>query len=120
MVRRCTGQRKSAAERTPPHHEGFRAHNRRNSMDIHLAGSRPTRRAPKEWFTGTVLQDPIVAAQAPARLVANRVAFEPCTRTNWHTPPLGQRLYVNSFARPAQRLRGWRQAAPALALRRLD
>ena len=28
-------------------------------MDIHLAGSRPTRRAPKEWFVGTVPQDPI-------------------------------------------------------------
>ena len=27
-------------------------------MDIHLAGSRPTRRAPSEYFTGTVLQDP--------------------------------------------------------------
>ena len=31
-------------------------------MDIHLAGSRPTRRAPKEYFTGTVWQDPIIAA----------------------------------------------------------
>ena len=30
-------------------------------MDIHLAGSRPTRRAPKEYFTGTVWQDPIIA-----------------------------------------------------------
>ena len=63
-------------------------------MDIHLAGSRPTRRAPKEYFTGTVLQDPIVAATAPARLVANRVAFEPGARTNWHSHPLGQTLYV--------------------------
>jgi hypothetical protein len=29
-------------------------------MKIHLAGSRPTRRAPKENFVGTVLQDPII------------------------------------------------------------
>jgi quercetin dioxygenase-like cupin family protein len=63
-------------------------------MDIHLAGSRPTRRAPKEWFTGNVLQDPLVVAEAPARLVANRVFFEPGARTNWHTHPLGQTLYV--------------------------
>jgi quercetin dioxygenase-like cupin family protein len=63
-------------------------------MDIHLAGSRPTRRAPKEWFTGTVLQDPIIAASAPARLVVNRVSFEPGARTNWHSHPLGQTLYV--------------------------
>jgi quercetin dioxygenase-like cupin family protein len=65
-------------------------------MDLHLAGSRPTRRAPKENFTGTVLQDPIITAQAPARIVANRVAFEPGARTNWHSHPLGQTLYVIS------------------------
>ena len=63
-------------------------------MKIHLAGSRPTRRAPKEYFTGTVWQDPIIAAEAPARIVANRVAFEPGARTNWHSHPLGQTLYV--------------------------
>jgi quercetin dioxygenase-like cupin family protein len=65
-------------------------------MDIHVAGSRPSRRAPKESFTGTVWQDPIIAAQAPARMVANRVAFEPGARTAWHTHPLGQTLYVIS------------------------
>jgi quercetin dioxygenase-like cupin family protein len=65
-------------------------------MDIHLAGSRPTRRAPKESFTGTVWQDPVIAAEAPARVVANRVSFEPGARTNWHTHPLGQTLYVVS------------------------
>jgi quercetin dioxygenase-like cupin family protein len=65
-------------------------------MNIHLAGSRPTRRAPKESFTGTVWQDPIVAAEAPARVVANRVSFEPGARTAWHTHPLGQTLYVVS------------------------
>ena len=63
-------------------------------MDIHLAGSRPTRRGPKEYFTGTVLQDPIIVAEAPARIVATRVAFEPGARTAWHSHPLGQTLYV--------------------------
>ncbi len=63
-------------------------------MDIHLAGSRPTRRAPKDSCTGTVLQDPIITAPAPARLVVNRVSFEPGARTNWHTHPIGQTLYV--------------------------
>ena len=37
-------------------------------MEITLAGTRPTRRAPKENFTGTVLQDPMIMAPAPARL----------------------------------------------------
>jgi quercetin dioxygenase-like cupin family protein len=65
-------------------------------MDLHLAGSRPTRRAPKESFTGTVWQDPIVDAPAPARIRASRVSFEPGARTHWHTHPLGQTLYVIS------------------------
>lgn len=63
-------------------------------MDIHPVGARPSRRAPKEYFTGTVWQDPIIAAAAPARIVAARVAFEPGARTAWHTHPLGQTLYV--------------------------
>lgn len=65
-------------------------------MDIHASGSRPTRRAPKENFTGSVLQDPINMAPAPARLNASRVSFEPGARTAWHTHPLGQTLYVIS------------------------
>jgi quercetin dioxygenase-like cupin family protein len=65
-------------------------------MDFHLAGSRPSRRAPKENFTGTVWQEPIVEAPAPARIRAARVSFEPGARTNWHSHPLGQTLYVIS------------------------
>jgi quercetin dioxygenase-like cupin family protein len=63
-------------------------------MEIYLAGSRPTRRAPKESFTGTVWQDPIITPQAPMRINSSRVAFEPGARTAWHTHPLGQTLYV--------------------------
>ena len=63
-------------------------------MDIHLAGLRPTRRAPQESFTGTVWQDPIITPQAPARINSSRVTFEPGARTAWHTHPLGQTLYV--------------------------
>jgi quercetin dioxygenase-like cupin family protein len=65
-------------------------------MDIHIAGSRPTRQAPREYFTGTVWQDPIIATEAPARLVSTRVSFTPGARTNWHSHPLGQTLYVIS------------------------
>jgi quercetin dioxygenase-like cupin family protein len=80
----------------PPRAISNNNNRRRNFMDIHLAGSRPTRRAPKENFTGTVLQDPIITAEAPARLVVNRVSFEPGARTAWHSHPLGQTLYVIS------------------------
>ncbi len=65
-------------------------------MQIIYAGSRPTRKASSEYFTGTVWQDPIIEASEPARVRALRVAFEPGARTAWHTHPLGQTLYVIS------------------------
>jgi quercetin dioxygenase-like cupin family protein len=71
-------------------------------MKIHAASSRPTVRAPQDYFTGTVWQDPIIAAEAPARVVATLVSFEPGARTAWHTHPLGQTLYVVSGVGRAQ------------------
>ena len=65
-------------------------------MQVFPAGSRPTRKATSDYFTGTVWQDPIIEAPAPARLMALRVAFEPGARTAWHTHPLGQTLHVLS------------------------
>ena len=65
-------------------------------MDIHVCGSAPTRRGNPDWFTGTVLQDPIIEAPEPARVRATTVRFEPAARTNWHTHPLGQTLYIVS------------------------
>ena len=63
-------------------------------MNITPASAAPTRRGPAEWFTGTVWQDPIIEAPAPARIRAVRVSFEPGARTAWHTHPLGQTLHV--------------------------
>ena len=65
-------------------------------MDIKAVGSVPSRRAPESWFTGTVWQDPIIEAPAPARLQAVMVRFEPQARTAWHTHPLGQTLHVTA------------------------
>ena len=65
-------------------------------MEIVKVGSRPTRKASSEYFTGIVWQDPIIEASEPARVRALRVAFEPGARTAWHTHPLGQTLYVLS------------------------
>jgi quercetin dioxygenase-like cupin family protein len=65
-------------------------------MKIHRAGERPTMRARADWFTGTVWQDPIVEAPEPARVRAVTVSFEPGARTNWHTHPLGQTLFILS------------------------
>jgi quercetin dioxygenase-like cupin family protein len=63
-------------------------------MEIHRGGTRPTRRGPKQYFTGSVLQDPIIEAPEPARVRSTRVTFEPGARTFWHTHPYGQTLYV--------------------------
>ncbi len=65
-------------------------------MDIKAAGTVPSRRAPSDWFTGTVWQDPVVETPAPARLQAVIVRFEPGARTAWHSHPLGQTLHVVS------------------------
>ena len=65
-------------------------------MNIIKAKSRPTVRASSDYFTGTVWQDPIIEADAPARARALSVSFEPKARTAWHTHPLGQTLYVIS------------------------
>jgi quercetin dioxygenase-like cupin family protein len=63
-------------------------------MDIKRLGTVPSRRGPADSFTGTVWQDPIIEAPAPARLRGAWVRFEPKARTAWHTHPLGQTLNV--------------------------
>ena len=65
-------------------------------MKIIKANSRPTVKASSDYFTGTVWQDPIIEADAPARVRVLSVSFEPKARTAWHTHPLGQTLYVIS------------------------
>ena len=85
-------------------------------MDIYLAGSRPTRRASSDWFTGTVWQDPINTPPAPARVNSARVAFEPGARTAWHTHPLGQTLFVVSGVGRVQTKAGTRAAFDGLRL----
>ena len=65
-------------------------------MYIIKAGSRPTKQASSDYFTGIVWQDPIIETSEPARVRALKVAFEPGARTAWHTHPLGQTLYVLS------------------------
>ena len=79
-------------------------------MKIIKADSRPTLKASSDYFTGTVWQDPIIEADAPARVRALRVSFEPAARTAWHTHPLGQTLHVISGIG----LMGLRNEAPQL------
>lgn len=65
-------------------------------MKINRAGSAPSISPSADYFTGTVWQDPIANAPEPGRVRALLVTFAPGARTNWHTHPLGQTLFVAS------------------------
>lgn len=61
-------------------------------MEIISSGNTETRRGPAEWFTGSVFLE---AASVPTPGAGFfRVFFEPGARTNWHTHPEGQFLYI--------------------------
>lgn len=64
-------------------------------MRIITPGSLQTRRGPEDWFTGTVWMDASPAGPSPDASVF-RVFFEPGARTNWHTHPEGQVLFIVS------------------------
>ena len=104
-------------------------------MDIKRSGSQPSGKGPAEYFTGTVRIDPLIQADAPARIFAANVTFEPGARTAWHTHPLGQTLIVTAGCGLVQRWGGpteeirpgdvvwfppgekhWHGAAPATAM----
>ncbi|NTG40711.1 (R)-mandelonitrile lyase [Rhizobium rhizogenes] len=65
-------------------------------MEIKPNGSRPTLKAPAEYFTGEVRQEPLMQAPAPARVQIVSVSFEPGARTAWHTHPFGQTLVITA------------------------
>lgn len=72
-------------------------------MEICRVGSRPSKVAPGDYFTGRVRQDPLHEAPAPARVRMVSVTFEPGARTHWHTHPLGQTLIVTAGVGRVQR-----------------
>lgn len=65
-------------------------------MEIKRCGSQPAEKGPAEYFTGTVRIDPLFQPPSPARARGVSVTFEPCSRTAWHTHPLGQTLIVTA------------------------
>lgn len=87
------------AQRTAPNGE-------LKQMRITRAGTQPSQKGPAEWFTGTVRIDPRFQAEAPGRVAGALVTFEPCSRTDWHTHPLGQTLIVVSGAGRVQQWGG--------------
>ncbi len=72
-----------------------------------------TRQGPEDWFTGAVWMD-AAAVEAPGAGIF-RVLFEPGARTNWHTHPEGQFLYVVTGAG-----RAGREGGPVVEIRAGD
>jgi quercetin dioxygenase-like cupin family protein len=70
-------------------------------MDIKRA--RTAEQGPPDYFTGSVRIERLIQAEAPARVAAASVTFEPGARTAWHTHPLGQTLIVTAGLGWAQR-----------------
>src|SRR5512141_1101023 len=75
-------------------------------MEIKRNGSQPSGKGSAEWFTGNVRIDPLHQANAPARVSAASVTFEPGARTAWHSHPLGQTLIVTAGSGRVQRWGG--------------
>src|SRR2546423_12608834 len=65
-------------------------------MELKRNGSQSSARGPAEYFTGMVRIDSLFKAPGPSRTSGAYVTFEPCSRSNWHTHPLGQTLIVTS------------------------
>jgi quercetin dioxygenase-like cupin family protein len=65
-------------------------------MKITRIGSQPSGQAPAENFTGRVRRDSLIQSEPPGRISTGLVTFEPCSRTDWHTHPLGQILIVTA------------------------
>jgi 4-carboxymuconolactone decarboxylase len=69
---------------------------------ISRVGTRPSRVAPTENFTGTVRVQPLFDTTATTRAYAATVSFDAGARTAWHTHPRGQVLIVTEGIGRAQ------------------
>ena len=77
--------------------------NEDRDVQVTRVGANASTRPPTEYFTGTVRLDPLAGAKSPSSVSIASVTFEPGARTDWHTHPLGQHLYVTAGL-------GWTQA----------
>jgi len=61
-----------------------------------------TAAGPSDWFTGAVYLDALASPANGSRLSVSSVHFTPGARTNWHTHPNGQTIYVTEGVGLAQ------------------
>jgi quercetin dioxygenase-like cupin family protein len=66
------------------------------TMQISPNGSRPSTKGPAEYFTGSVIVEPLFRANDNMHSTGGHVTFEPGARSAWHAHPAGQILIVTS------------------------
>nr|WP_204355815.1 MULTISPECIES: cupin domain-containing protein [Marinobacter] len=64
------------------------------TMVVKPNGSQETFIGPDQYFTGHARVDRLQNPEAPSRVSAAYVSFDPGARSAWHTHPLGQTLVV--------------------------
>lgn len=64
------------------------------SSGVNRAAQRQARPGPAENFTGRVTVAPIASPSGASRNSIAMVSFSPQARTNWHSHPAGQNLFV--------------------------
>lgn len=108
------------------------------AMEIKRSGTQAALRGPAEHFTGSVRIDPLFQPNGAQRTLGAYVTFEPCSRTDWHTHPMGQILIctfgcglVQSWGGPAEQIRAgdvvwtppnekhWHGAKPTTAMQHI-
>ena len=73
------------------------------SIEVTSIAARPSVTGAPDWFTGTVVVDPLFPPNAHSAASGGLVTFTPGARTAWHAHPVGQVLVVTSG-------QGWLQA----------
>lgn len=86
----------TAATATPPTQTS-------TSIAVTSVTARPSAVGAPDWFTGTVVVDPLFPPNAHSAASGGLVTFTPGARTAWHAHPVGQVLVVTSG-------QGWLQA----------
>ena len=76
------------------------------TIRIVRGGTQHSRKAPIEYFTGSVRIDPLFETRESSHTCGAYVTFEPGARSAWHTHPLGQILLVTAGAGRVQRWGG--------------
>ncbi len=65
-------------------------------IKVTAVSARPSEVGSAQYFTGTVVVDPLFAATPHTRAAGMQVTFAPGARSAWHSHPAGQTLIVTS------------------------